>query len=253
MSLRFHEIAEADRRIQNPFSESKLRLLGEICDVSEGTRLLDLACGKGELLCAWAADRGATGTGVDISAVFLEAARDRAAELGVASRVAFERGDAADYPVANHAVDVASCVGATWIGDGLRGTLDLLDRATRDGGLLVVGEAFWTAEPSPDAVDALADGDEGRFQTLPELVSGAEREGYRLVEMVLANGDDWDRYEASQWKTVDEWVRANPDDPAADAIRDWVDENRSTYLQYGRSSLGWGVFVFRRPSSAAGV
>ena len=46
--------------------------------------MLDLACGSGELLCTWARDHGVTGTGVDISTVFLDAARVRAAELGVA-------------------------------------------------------------------------------------------------------------------------------------------------------------------------
>ncbi|HET7770643.1 MAG TPA: hypothetical protein VFN74_17850 [Chloroflexota bacterium] len=31
MSLRHHEIAEANRRILNPFTAEKLALLGEIC------------------------------------------------------------------------------------------------------------------------------------------------------------------------------------------------------------------------------
>ena len=54
MSLRHHEIAEAGHRILNPFTEDKLRLLGEVTRVGPGTRILDLACGKGELLCRWA-------------------------------------------------------------------------------------------------------------------------------------------------------------------------------------------------------
>ena len=50
MSLRHHEIAEADHRILNPFTDDKLRLLGEVAGVGPGTRVLDLACGKGEML-----------------------------------------------------------------------------------------------------------------------------------------------------------------------------------------------------------
>ncbi len=53
MSLRHHEIAEANHRILDPFTDEKLRLLGEIAGVGQGTRVLDLACGKGELLCRW--------------------------------------------------------------------------------------------------------------------------------------------------------------------------------------------------------
>jgi len=252
MSLRFHEISEADHVIQNPLSAAKLELLGEICDVSSDTELLDLASGKGELLCQWAARHGATGTGVDVSEVFVEAARERSAELDVADRVTFERADATEYPVENHDVDVASCIGATWIGDGLVGTLDLLRRALRDdAGLLVVGEPFWTEEPPSEAVQALTDGDEDQFALLPDLLDRAQRSGYELVETVRASDDDWDRYEAKQWKTVDEYLRNNPDDPDRDALYRWIDDNRSTYLEYGRKYLGWGVFVFRVGSPIA--
>lgn len=47
MSLRHHEIAESGHRILNPITEEKLMLLGEVCRLEEGQRLLDLACGKG--------------------------------------------------------------------------------------------------------------------------------------------------------------------------------------------------------------
>ena len=63
--------------------------------------------------------------------------------------------------------------------------------------------------------------------------------------MVLADGDSWDRYEASQWGTVADWLIANPDDPDHAAMRRFLDENRRTYLRWGRRYLGWGVFVTR--------
>jgi SAM-dependent methyltransferase len=93
MSLRFFEVSEAGIHIQNPFSEQKLMLVGEICHelgyLQPGTQLLDLACGQGEMLCRWAQLYGITGTGVDFSEAFLQAARQRAAELGVTSQVDF--------------------------------------------------------------------------------------------------------------------------------------------------------------------
>src|SRR5262245_8811850 len=93
--LEQHEIAEAAHRILNPFTEEKLMLLGDICRLSPGARQLDLACGKGEMLCRWAQTYGTVGHGVDISMLFVTAARARAVELGVAERVSFEHGDAA--------------------------------------------------------------------------------------------------------------------------------------------------------------
>jgi len=46
-----------------------------------GDRIVDLCCGKGEMLCTWSRDHGITGHGVDISTDFLAAARARAAEI----------------------------------------------------------------------------------------------------------------------------------------------------------------------------
>src|SRR4029453_9218188 len=105
--LRQHEISEAGHRILNPFTDAKLALLGEVCRLRPGQRQLDLACGKGEMLCRWAADHGITGVGVDISRVFLSAARARATALGVADRVRFAEADAAAYPFAAGGIVVA--------------------------------------------------------------------------------------------------------------------------------------------------
>ena len=131
--VRQHEISEAEHRILNPFSDEKLMLLGEVCRLRAGQRQLDLACGKGEMLCRWAARFGIEGLGVDISELFLAAARKRAEELGVADRVRFEAGDAGRFEADAASRDIVSCIGATWIGGGLAGTIELMRPALRPG------------------------------------------------------------------------------------------------------------------------
>ena len=79
-------IRERNHRIHNPLTPGKLATLGEAIRLSPGTSVLDLACGSGEMLCRWSRDHGVTGAGVDLSTVFIERARLRAAELGVGSR-----------------------------------------------------------------------------------------------------------------------------------------------------------------------
>lgn len=248
MDLRRHEIAETYHRILNPFTEDKLRLLGEVSGIEAGTRMLDLACGKGELLCRWAEWFGSRGTGVDISPVFLRAARERAAELGVGDRVTLVEGDASAYAAEPGGFDVAACIGATWIGDGLVGTIDLLRPALRPGGLVLVGEPFWREDAPPEAVAALrfAAGD---YASLAGTLDRLEQADVELVEMVLADEDSWDRYEAPKWRAITDWLSANPGDPFAPTMREVLEQDRRTYLAWGRRYLGWGVFVTRpRPA-----
>ncbi len=244
MSLRLHEIAEIDHRILNPYTEEKLMLLGEICRLKPDMRQLDLACGKGEMLCQWSRRWGISGVGVDISKVFLAAAHARAEEMNVDDRVSFVEGDAGQYLAEANGYDVVSCIGATWIGNGLVGTIDLLKRALKPGGLMLVGEPYWI-DPPPEAAYAALEIGKDDYTSLSGTLDRIESAGCELVEMVLANHDSWDRYEAAQWWTIRQWLLDHPDDPDADALRAFVSNGRRSYLDYGRRYFSWGVFVLR--------
>jgi SAM-dependent methyltransferase len=115
---RIFNITESAHRIHNPITPEKLATLGAALRLESGERVLDLGSGSGEMLCTWARDHGITGTGIDMSQLFTEQAKRRAEELGVADQVKFVHGNAAGY-VSDEKVDVAACVGATWIAGGV--------------------------------------------------------------------------------------------------------------------------------------
>src|SRR4030043_515274 len=69
---RIFNITESAHRIHNPFTPEKLATLGAALRLEAGTRVLDLGSGSGEMLCTWARDYGATGTGIDMSQLFTE-------------------------------------------------------------------------------------------------------------------------------------------------------------------------------------
>ena len=139
---------------------------------------------------------------------------------------------------------MVSCIGATWIGNGVVGTLGLMLPALKDGGVLLVGEPYWIDPPPDKAHEALRVGKDD-YTTLAGTLDRFESCGLELVEMVLANQDSWDRYEASKWRSQDVWLRANPNDPDAPELRRWLTDNRNAYLEYSRRYFGWGVFVLR--------
>ncbi|MDV2476168.1 class I SAM-dependent methyltransferase [Rhodococcus zopfii] len=243
---RIFTIRESSHRIHNPFTPGKLATLGQALHLEPGTRILDLASGSGEMLCTWARDHRITGTGVDISTIFTEQARARAAELGVDDQVDFIHADAAGF-VADTPVDLVACVGATWIGGGVAGTAELLIQSLRPGGLMLIGEPYWREEvPDQETARACGAGGTEDFLLLPELIEQFGVLGFDVVEMVLADQDSWDRYQAAQWLNLRRWLDDNPDDELAAEVRAELTTDPARYTRYQREYLGWGVFALMR-------
>jgi SAM-dependent methyltransferase len=239
-------IREGHHRIHDPFSEEKLAVLGRAVRLRSGDRILDLACGSGEMLCTWARDHGIVGSGVDLSSVFVAAATARACEVGVGDRVVFEHADASGY-VARAPCDVVACLGASWIGGGVAGTIAVLERSMRPGGMVLLGEPYWAREPPDEAtVRGCWAASRDDYRSLSGLVQHFGELGWDLVEMVLASPDDWDRYTAAQWLTTRRFLDEHPNDELAADMRAELDTAPLRHVTYQREYLGWGVFALMK-------
>lgn len=243
---RIYNITESNHRIHNPFMPEDLATLGAGLHLKTATRILDLGSGSGEMLCTWARDYGIVGTGVDMSQLFHSQAKLRAKELAVSGLVDFIHNDATGY-ISDEKVDIAACVGATWIGGGIQGTIELLTKSLCNDGIILIGEPYWLRlPPTEDIAQGCLAGSISEYLLLPELLKFFSDLDYDVVEMVLANQNGWDRYEATKWFTMRRWLDINPEDDLAAEVRAMLISEPERHTRYTREYMGWGVFALRK-------
>jgi|SRR5262245_15053420 len=236
----YYAVAESDHDIQNPTSADKIVLLGRYLRLGPDTRVLDLACGKAGPATLLASTYGCHVHGIERSDEFVEAAREHIAEVGVGHLVEIVEADAHAFPLEQESWDAVLVLGASFVWDGLAGTLAATAPAVKPGGHVVVGEPFWRQWPLPRGIDDLG------YVSLHETAKHFEAAGLDIAALVASSEDDWDRYESLHWRALEEWLAENPDDPDAHEIRERHEHYREEYLSYQRELLGWGMFVGRK-------
>ena len=237
-------VIESRHELQNPTSAEKIRLLGDRLSLGPRSTVLDVASGRGGPALVLAESFGCRITCVERAEEFVVAARERVASAGLGGRIEIVHADARDFELEPGAYDAALCLGASFVWDGLGGTLEALVPAVRPGGFVAVGEPYWRMWPLPDGFER--DGDEELVVTLPETVDRFESSGLSLVTVIDSARDDWDRYESLHWLTLEEWLHEHADDPDAVEFRRLGLHHRERYLRWTRELLGWAIFVGRK-------
>lgn len=244
---KFFSIGHARHAYCNPFSATKFDELIELFDLPSGGRVLDIACGKGELLARTASRWGAGGVGVDISPYFCADARARIAAAGHADAIEIVEGNGSEFDAAPGSFDAAFCIGATWVFGGLSGTLAALADFVKPGGLVMVGEPHWLRTPSPEYLAASSHRPKSFDTHAGNIRTGLDL-GLSFLHAIASSQDDWDRYEGLQCGAAERYAEANPADPDVPELLERVRTSRDLYLRWGRDELGWAVYLFGKPS-----
>jgi SAM-dependent methyltransferase len=241
---RYFVVAEALHELQNPTSPEKLLLLGKRLGLGPGSRVLDIASGRGGPALLLGGEYGCSWHGIEISPDFHAVAVERVAQAGLADRVSFELGDAARATLEPESYNAALCLGASFVYGSLADTVDALAPAVRRGGHVAVGEPYWRRLPLPDDYE-----DRNQlWTTLEGTVAAFETSGLPVVSVIASSEDDWDRYETLHWQAVEAWLAVNDDDADAAEIRSRHEGYKRNYLRHQRELLGWAILVgWKRP------
>ena len=243
---KFFDITHREHILCNPMSVDKFSHVVDLLRLTAASTVLELATGKGEFILQLAETYGASGTGVDLSPYCVADAEAKRRERVPGSNIGFIVADGAAYAAeVGQSYDVTACIGASWIFDGHEGTLRALMGLTKPGGLIVVGEPYWMQTPDPAYLQAV-ELQPNSFRSHAGNVQTGIALGLILEYTTVSSHDEWDVYEALQWYASERYAREHPEDPDAAELLLRVRRSRDHYLQWGRDTVGWAIYVFRR-------
>jgi len=307
--LKFTTIAHAGMAVCNPVGDEvlddTLAVLAQRLPAF-GALVLDVGCGKAEMLLRLAERYGVDGVGVDSNHAFLAEARGQAEQRlphGAHDGAHDSAHDSAHDGAHDGAHDLTTPPGSRAArhaparvrptqalpgvdGDGPVGRLTLhgesfaefLARRTPDsarfdavlcigasqavgtppqalvrlaqllapGGALLLGEGYWRCEPTPDYLAALG-------ATADELCDHAgtrelgDEAGLTCVHAVETSFEDFESYERRYARAIEAWVAAHPEDPDAPAMAQRIGAWQAAFRQWGRDTLGFGLYLFIAP------
>ncbi len=236
--LELKDISERCLELVNPTSPEKILTVGRVLGLKEGDRVIDFGSGYGEMLALWAQHFGISGIGIDLREKACERARRKMAEDGLADRIQIVCGNAAEYPFEAHAFDAAACIGASFIWNGYRPALRKLKEAIKPNGKVAIGEPYWRTTAVPPEYSR-----NETVHTEYELLRIAREERFDFEYVVRAGHDDWDHYEAGNWRGLVRWIDENPDHPERQQVIEHLHQSQDEYTRYAREYFGWAIYV----------
>ena len=128
------------------------RLIKKHIAITENTKILDLACGKGAVSVNVAKSLHVNVCGFDLLSDFIEYAKKKAKEYGVDSLCRFERGDVNDVVLTEKGYDCVIFGAAANILGSPKETLDKLVKTIKPQGYILMDEAYLSDKASIEQV-----------------------------------------------------------------------------------------------------
>lgn len=241
---RFSAIAHEGLRLWNPLPEAATFAVVDELSLPVGARVLDVGCGRAELLVRILARTDANGVGVEPWTHAIGLAREAVVERGVAGRLELRQEPFDATAFEPHSFHAALCIGSTHAAGGLDGTLAALRRLLVAGGTAIVGEGHWQREPDP-AYLASFGGTRDELTDLAGNLAAMRDAGFDVVRTLVSGVEDFDRYEERYAANVERFAERHPADPDAESFRHRIRAWRQAYLRWGRDTMGFALYVLR--------
>ena len=226
----------------SPLSGARADRLAADLAARRPATVVDLGCGWGELLLRVVeAAPGCHGIGLEIFAPDVERGREAAAKRGLADRVTFVEGPAAEHTAP---ADVVISVGAYQAFGTVAEALAAIRARVNPGGRVLFATEIWEYTPSAEQLANMWPGMKLEdCLYLPDLVDEAVAAGFRPLWIETSNRDEWEEFESGYLLGTEEWLLANPGHPEAESRRERADAHRKISLRGARGVFGFAFLT----------
>jgi SAM-dependent methyltransferase len=245
---RLSYLAHRTHRFASPVSESVLDRMLTIAEVAPGALTFDLGCGTAGMSIYLAGRWSLDVKAVDRSPLMIEEARRRLSEGSAPGRVELRCESSVAFLRDAGQADLLVAIGAVTLTEGDQSpgaVLNALARHVRPGGCLLWGESNWKREPS-EMVRRLLGPGVASYASHTDYVRAGEAADLTPLYATTSSDQAWDEYVFRYTTALENHVRDHPDDPDAAEIRTRAQGWRTLYLQEGRDTMGFGLYLFRK-------
>lgn len=239
-------VAYAQMELANPVSLDSVEHLLAGAPVRPGGRVLDLGCGSAPVAVFLAQRFGLGVEALERAPAVAALARERVARAGVGDRVRVLEAEAQAHLAEAAPYDLLVCLGASNLVAGRPEAARIfpaLAAHLSPGGLLLYGEAFLKRPPEGVAAAMLAP---FSYSTAAETAEAAAEAGLTLWGLRASTEREWDDYSFAINGAALRWLEGNAGHPDAAAVRQRAEVLRTAYLTFGRDTLGFGLWLFRK-------
>jgi len=232
----------------NPISEAKMAQYIDTLQLTSDQSVHDVGCGCGEVLIRIHERYSVRGTGIDKTGSLIAEATKRLQARTASDAVRFEVGDINEFTVQPSTMDLVVCLGATHAfglgSDAYENAISKICPMLRSGGMILVSDGY-LKQPAGKEYRSLLGDDVPDCTTHESNVAVWQSQGLIPIGAWTSSLDEWDEFEWKYQRIFER--RASAGDESAikrlASRREWM----KAYLKHGRDTLGYGVYLFRKP------